>query len=201
MPIKHYKRQVNKRKGDGKFARWSDRQKFEAVTMYLLVGKWPLVAEATKIPIDTLKKWKQADWWKQYEDEIRKAKHIEASNKLTRIREKASDVVLDRLENGDFQYNPKTGKFSRKPVSAKVAGELLVKTIDKELLLEKIDEKPQETEQSVMERLNNIADKLLQASGKKPKQPEVIDVEPIRETEGPASEAVSLLKGPAQEAA
>jgi hypothetical protein len=180
MTVRYYKRQV-KKDWRNKTAHWSDVQKFEAVTLYLMVGKWPLVSQATHIPIDTLKKWKQADWWKEYEDEIRRAKHVETSTKLSKIRDKASDVVMDRLENGDFQYNPKTGKFSRKPVSAKVAGEIMVKTLDKEILLEKIDEKPAENEQSIMERLNSIADKLLQASSKKPRLSEVIDVEPIKE--------------------
>jgi len=68
----------------------------------------------------------------------------------------------------------------------------MAKTLDKELLLEKIDEKPAENEQSIMERLNSIADKLLQASSKKPRLSEVIDVEPIK----PVAEAVRVLEGP-----
>lgn len=190
MPTKTYRRVVNKKKGDAKQAHWSERQKFEAVTIYMMVGKWPLVAEATSIPIDTLKKWKHATWWKEYEEEIRRSKHIETSGKLAKIREKASDVVMDRLEHGDFQYDPKSGKFTRRPVSAKVAGDILHKTIDKEVLLEKLDEKPQENTQSVMDRLNQIAEKLLQASGKKTKQPEIIDLEPISTTSEPAANAL-----------
>lgn len=192
MPVKHYTRVVNKRKGDAKQSHWSERQKFEAVTVYMMVGKWPLVAEATKVPIDTLKKWKQAPWWKEYEEEIRRSKHIETSGKLAKIRDKASEVVMDRLEHGDFQYDPKTGKFSRRPVSAKVAGDLLTKAIDKEILLEKLDDNQTINEQTVMERLSHIAEKLLQASGKKLTKPEVIDIEPISTTlESDYSQATS----------
>jgi hypothetical protein len=135
----------------------------------MMVGKWPLVADATKIPIDTLKKWKQADWWKEYESEIRRAKNLELGGRLQTIVNKASDVVLDRLEHGDFQYDPKSGKFIRKPVNAKTAGDIMVKAIDKDLLIQKIDETPKENQESIMDRLNHIADKLLQASGKKRK--------------------------------
>lgn len=174
MPIKTHKRQVNKKKTDGRYAQWSDKQKFEAVTMFLLVGKMILVSDATGIPIDTLRHWKMTDWWKEYENEIRRSKHIETTGKLAKIRDKASDVVLDRLEHGDFQYNPKTGQFVRRPVNAKTASEIMVKSIDKETLLEKLDEKPEESHESIMDRLNHIADKLLQAAGKV-RKPQILE--------------------------
>lgn len=185
MPLKHYVREVNKRKTDHKQAHWSDKQKFQAVTTYLLVGKWPLVSDATGIPIDTLKKWKQSDWWKEYETEIRRSNNIEVSGKLSKVREKATEVVMDRLDNGDFQFNPKTGKFSRRPVNAKVASEIMVKTIDRELILQKLEEKPETKEEAILDRLDAIASKLLQAS--KAKKGEVIDVDPIieRDVDGP----------------
>lgn len=179
MPVKYIKHKVAKLpKIHSKQAQWSDKQKLQAVTLYMLVGKWALVSDETKIPIDTLKKWKQADWWKVMEAEIRAASHIEASASLRRIREKATSVVADRLDNGDFIYNPKTGKMSRRPVNAKTAADIAVKTLDKEILLEKLTEGPQVQEEQIVDRLKRIEEAL----GKQYKKvPQIIDVTPTKE--------------------
>jgi len=178
MPIKTYKRQVMKRTPGPGF--WSEREKLEAVTSYLMLGKWPLVVAATGIPLDTLKKWKQADWWKDMEAEVRRSSNLQLSGKLKTIREKAAEVVMDRLDHGDFKVNPRTGEISRVGIPAKEANDILVKSIDREMLLQKLEEKPQVKEEQVLDRLEAIMAQLVKVAKKTTGS--VIDVTPIEET-------------------
>lgn len=177
MPVVVKKIQVNKKKSDSKAAHWSDRQKFEAVTTYMMTGSWPVVSEATSIPIDTLRHWKMQPWWKELESQIRQQRHVEISGKLKRVIDKAFEVIEDRVENGDWHYNPRTQKVERRPVNARVAGEILTKAIDKEILLEKLAEKPVQAEEAVMDRLKAIEMRLLEAAKVKRDPPQVIEGE------------------------
>lgn len=173
----------------GPKAQWSDRQKLEAVTCYLMVGKWPLVSDATKIPIDTLKKWKQADWWKELEEEVRRSSNLATAGKLANIRDKAAGLVLDRLEHGDFQYDPRSGKFRRAPLKARIANDIMKVAIEKEMLLQKIDEQPRLREEAIMDRLKLIQSQLLNSVNKIKPVGDVIDLVPEPQKELPINVA------------
>ena len=175
MPVKHYKRQVNKKKGDIKQAQYSDKQRYEAVITYLALGNMAIVADATGIPHDTLRHWKMQPWWKDLEQQAREQKRLQISGKLSRVIEKAAKVVEDRLEHGDYRIN-KNGDLLRIPVNAKTAGDILTKSIDKQVLLDKIEEVPETKEEAVLDRLESIAKRLQEAA--KLKTPQVIDVIP-----------------------
>jgi hypothetical protein len=190
MVTRTYTRQVNKTKSDSPKAHWSEKQKLQAVTNYLVVGHWGIVSDTTGIPIDTLKKWKQQDWWKQFEEEVRRSSNLELGGKLSKVREKAIAVVLDRLEHGDLKVNPETGKFSRIPVNAKNASEIMMKTIDRELLLQKMEEKPILAEEHFLDRLKSIEEHLKAGARKKL---DIIDVTPIS-AELPHSEVSNAVE-------
>lgn len=184
MPIVQYKREVNKKRGDNKFARWSEKQKYEAVALYKLVGSLTLVSNNLGIPIDTLNKWHSQDWWKNYELEIARADKNKVSAKLINIRDKAIEVVADRLENGEWFYNPKSGNIIRKPIEAKVASKILTDTIDKQVLIERINstQPVESTTEKILSRLEVLHDqfkKLAQMGLKTPlRDSEIIDVVP-----------------------
>jgi len=179
MVSRIHRRQVNKNPETHPLGHWSERQKYEAVTTYLLVGKWPIVSDQTKVPIDTLKKWKQMGWWKEMEEEIRTASRIEMGSNLNRIVNKAASVVEDRLEHGELIYNPESKKFTRRPVGAKVASDIMTKSIDRQVLLDKIIEQPVVREEAILDRLKSIEQALKRASSKRTSSNEIIDVTPI----------------------
>lgn len=156
MVIRNHKRQVRKTKYDSEKAHWSDNQKLEAVTTYLMIGKWPAVSAATGIPIDTLRHWKMQPWWRDFENDIRRANNIEVSGKLQKIISKSADIVMDRLDNGEFIFDTKTGEIKRRPVSAKVTADILSKSIDKDILLQKLEIKDEVKEEQILDRLNSI---------------------------------------------
>lgn len=98
---------------------WSEGQRVEAVQAYLIYGKMPQVTAATGIPTQTLHNWKQQQWWRDLEAEMRAADDIALSARLKRIVEKTLDITEDRLEKGDFYYDFKTGELKRKPLNAR----------------------------------------------------------------------------------
>jgi Glu-tRNA(Gln) amidotransferase subunit E-like FAD-binding protein len=117
-------------------AHWSDRQKIEAVTTYLMLGSIPLVAATLKIPEETLWRWKRTDWWHETITEVKSEESLVLSTKIKKIVDKSWEVVADRMENGDFVYNQKTGELIRKPVSMRDASKV---AIDSSNLREKLN--------------------------------------------------------------
>lgn len=97
----------------------SDNKRIEAVTAYLVLGKASLAEAATKVPAGTIRRWKMEPWWDDLVDQIQSEEDRELDSKLARRLSKALDIVDDRLESGDFMFDPKSGQFRRRPVSMK----------------------------------------------------------------------------------
>lgn len=116
---------------------WSDKKKLEAVTLYLAVGKFPLVSAATGIPYQTVRNWSTQQWWKDRVKELQREETLELDAKLRKIVEKSLDSVVDILENGDYYYDPRTGKTKRIPPKLRDVQKVMGDTIDKRLLLRK----------------------------------------------------------------
>lgn len=100
---------------------WSDSQKLEAVKTYLILGNLTLTASALGIPHNTVKTWKKSEWWKTIEQELMVQEDLQLGDRLKKIVNKSYDVIEDRMANGDFVYDQKTGEMRRKPVNMKDA--------------------------------------------------------------------------------
>lgn len=101
-----------------KGAKYSDLQKIELVKLWLVTGNLLQAAVALKIEPDTAKKWKATQWWTDMVNELRQENSIQLSTRLKAVAFKSLELVADRLENGDFVLNQKTGEIVRKPVGA-----------------------------------------------------------------------------------
>lgn len=110
---------------------WSDSQKIEAVTTYLAMGNLALTARLLKIPDYTLREWKTRDWWKDVEHELRLEENLQLSSRLQKIIQGSLAVTEDRIANGDYVYDNKTGSMIRKPVSMKDAHKVTMDMINK----------------------------------------------------------------------
>lgn len=115
----------------------SENKRIEAVTTYLILGKLPLVASTIGVPLTTLKAWKQQQWWHDLVAEIQIESDVELDQKLAKRIDKALELVNDRLENGDYLYDPKTGSFIRKPVNVRDGWKVASEMIDRRWLLRK----------------------------------------------------------------
>ena len=110
---------------------WGDKKKVEAVTTWLALGKLPLVSAVTEVPVTTLRQWKLQPWWKELVSQIQEESTQELDTKLTGIIDKSLDEVNERVKNGEFILDSKTGTVKRIPVKLKdvhkVASDLLDK--------------------------------------------------------------------------
>lgn len=160
--------------------RWSDRQKIEACTTYFMLGgNLSLTSEKLKIPYDTLKTWKKADWWKELEDDIRREERLTLSTKLRNLMDASLVLVQDRLENGDWIYDQKEGELRRKPVSMKDAGKLAMDAANLRAKMN-IQENHTVAAEHIEDRLGKLAKAFADlANGKKLETGPVEDVEYI----------------------
>lgn len=148
---------------------WSEAKRIEVVTSWLALGKIPLVSNCTGVPEGTIRQWRTQPWWKELELSILTETDQELSSKLTKRIDKALDVIFDRLENGDFMFDPKTSQFVRKPVNMKDTNKVLMDMVDKRLLLRK-QPKEQQSQEAVGDILKNLAKEFEQMAKKKLKQ-------------------------------
>lgn len=152
----------DKKASDHKQAWWSEKQKFEVVSAYVLLGNVAQVSRLTGIPEITVRKWKASPWWKEAENEIRLSSKVQLSGKLTKAIELANIALEDRLVNGDFQYDYKTGKMIRKPVNADLALRALDRLIDRQEMLDNSMKKLEvTTDEGTNERLSKLAEQFV----------------------------------------
>jgi hypothetical protein len=150
---------------------WSDAKRIEVVTTWLALGKIPLVSSCTGVPEGTIRQWRTQPWWKELEISIQTETDQELDAKLAKRIDKALDVIWDRLEHGDFLYDPKSGEFIRKPVNMKDVNKVMIDMVDKRLLLRK-QPKEQQSQEAVGDILKNLAKEFEQMAKKKLKEVE-----------------------------
>lgn len=166
---------------------WNDTKKVEAVTTYLILGNMPATAQTVGVPLPTLKMWRKSTWWKELELEIQNETDQGLDSKLAKRIEKALDIVNDRLENGDFQYDPKTGQFVRRPVNVRDGWKVASEMIDKRWLIRKMPKDTQSQEEigiilkNLAQEFADMARDRIKIKSEKVIDGEVIDgAEPIK---------------------
>lgn len=137
---------------------WSEKQRIEAVTTWLATGNLTLTAAAINIPLDTVQRWRRTPWWNELVESIRSEENLQLDGKLAKVVNKSVDQLLDRVENGDFQYDQKTGQLVRKPISARDAAKVTTDMIDRRELLQGRKEKQVEGTKKVEEHLLKLAE-------------------------------------------
>lgn len=188
MPYKYVEK---KRKGLG---RWDEKKKLEVIQTYILLGQVRLTAATCNLPEVTVTYWKKQKWWKEMEDELRRASKLQLSGKLSEMVNKSLLVLEDRLENGDFLYNARTNEFVRKGISAADASKITAQLIDRTLQIEKAAVPEKINEQGIESRLQQLRQEMLKFA--KPPLPnpfplEVIDVNPTQESSSQIEDPVA----------
>lgn len=135
---------------------YTDAKKIEVVTAYLVLGKSNLVEAATGVSQGTVRVWKQQPWWAEMVNSIQTESDQELDAKLAKRIEKVLDIVNDRLEKGDFMYDPKTGAFIRKPVNLKDSWRVGSEMVDKRWLIRKLP-KEQGSQEAIGDILKDLA--------------------------------------------
>lgn len=154
---------------------WPIEKKIEVVSQYLVLGNMKMVSAVTGVSHDLIRAWKGQPWWKELETEIRSTQNIEMDTKLSKIVDKSLDAVLDRVENGDFIYDQKSGEIRRKPANLRDLHRVSVDVLDKrELLRNGTNNRQENTQIAVSEQLKLLAQEF--AKWTVTHQKEIIDV-------------------------
>lgn len=152
--------------------KWPEAKRIEVVTTYLALGNANLVEAITRVPAGTVRQWKTQPWWKELISQIQTESDQELDTKLAKRIDKALDLINDRLENGDFMYDPKTGEFMRKPVSLRDTWKVANEMLDKRWLIRK-QPKDLVAQEAVGDMLKSLAKQFADMATKKVK--EVLD--------------------------
>lgn len=137
---------------------WSDKQKIEAVQSWLLLGNLALTSRVLGIPEVTLRVWKASEWWKNAVEEIKLQEDMQMSARLKKIVDASLMAVEDRITNGDFVFDQKSGEMIRKQVNLRDAHKVATDLMDKKAIIEKAATPAQE-EQKDEDRLLKLAEK------------------------------------------
>lgn len=108
-------------------------QVVHSIATYLALGTAKALQEQTGTSYDQLAAWKAAGWYPKIVDMLRAEQDAKLDAKLSDVIDKSLDAVIDRLENGDYQFT-KLG-LARVPISASVATKLLGTVYDKRQLV------------------------------------------------------------------
>lgn len=163
---------------------WSDAVKVKAVTLWLETGSLPVVSHTLDIPYNTVRDWRTKPWWREIQAHVENEGDSELDAKYTKLVQKSLAAIEDRLEKGDFQYDPKTGKMIRKPVLMRDALRVTNDLMDKRNIIRK-NEKRESSLQTVEDRLKKLADNFSEFTKARTVQipADVIDVDPIEKEE------------------
>lgn len=145
---------------------WSDEKRVEAVNAYLIYGNMAEVSRITGIPVDTLRDWRKfKPWWKELENVLKEEHDMGVAGELSSVVDKTIKAISDRVQNGDFIYNMRSGEIQRVPVSAASLNKIAGTLIDKKLTLQKQPTKYTQVTDSKTE-LNNKLETLATAFAK-----------------------------------
>lgn len=168
-----------KKKGAGTPGQWPESKKIELVTTYLATGSLLMASGICKVPYTTCKHWKKQPWFKDMIANIRSEEKMELDAKVSKIVNKTLDVIVDRLDGGDYILDSKSGTVKRVPVKMRDAKSVMTDLFDKRQLLR--NEPTSITEsQTVDKRLEMLAErfeKFVGGGATQPELPNTLDAE------------------------
>ena len=142
---------------------------------YLALGNLSETSKIINVPLPTLSKWKQADWWKELVDDIQSGENQRSDNKMTKVIDRALDILVERLEQGDYQYDQKTGKLIKVPLKARDLERISSGLFDKRQLIRKQPTNIKVDSVTQADRLLKLAEQFAQFAGQKIPEEKVIN--------------------------
>ena len=114
-------------------------------------------AELTDVHINTIKVWTESEWWPEIVEKTKRIARAELNSRLTKIVDLALSRIEDRLENGDYVMNNKTGEIIRKPVSLRDANQVAKDILGQQIDIQKMEREEIKIDSSVSDILKNLA--------------------------------------------
>ena len=154
---------------------WSEKKQIEVVTTYLATGSIVETSRLCNIPYNTVKKWMTKDWWIATVREIQGGEGQKVDNKMSKTIDKALDILMERIEEGDYQYDQKTGRLVKVPLKARDLERVVSGLFDKRQLIRKQPTHIKEGGLGQAERLLKLAEQFAEFAGKKVKEEKTLN--------------------------
>ena len=167
----------------GELGHWKDTKKLEVVATWLATGNLAETARITMVPVRTIEKWRVSDWWKQQVNNIQSEEDQKLDAKSSKVIERALDHLMDRIENGEFIYDQKTGQVIRTPAKLRDLNTAFNTLLDKRQLLRNKPTKIVEQQQTATQ-LQTLAEQFAKfVKNTAPKEVEYIEGETVVQNE------------------
>lgn len=153
-----------------------EEKRLEVAKQLVALGNMRLVSENTGIPYRTITAWVRSDWWPQVLEQAKQEQRSELQSRLGKIANHALTVVEDRLENGEYILNNKTGELMRKPVGLRDANTAVNNVLNQFMKIEEMTGKETRTDETVQDVLKQLAGEFAKFN-KAQKTKDVIDVQ------------------------
>ena len=150
-----YKRDWKKKPGDP--GMWPEKKKTEAVLTWMTTGNLTQTAAIIGVGLPTVKHWRKQPWWAEIVEGFHDDDKVELDTKYQKIIRKALAVVDDRLENGNFQMDQKTGEIVRVPVSMSDTHRVMKDLVDQQQVLRKDKTVAVEAKETLNDKLAKLA--------------------------------------------
>ena len=166
-----YKRDWKKKPGDP--GMWPEKKKTEAVLTWMTTGNLVQTAGIIGVGLPTVKHWRKQPWWQEIVEGFHDDDKVELDTKYQKIIRKALAVVDDRLENGNFQMDQKTGAIVRVPVSMSDTHRVMKDLVDQQQVLRKDKTVAVEAKETVNDKLVKLAQQFAEMAMTKTKVKDV----------------------------
>jgi len=166
----------NKKTKPHELGHWTKKKQLEVLTTYLALGNLSEASRLCNVPYITCKKWKYySDWWKETIEDIQSGEGQRTDNKMSKVIDKALDLIVDRIEQGDYQYDQKTGKIVKIPLKVRDLERVASGLFDKRQLIRKQPTSIKTSDLNQSERLLQLAEQFAKFAGEKVAPEKIID--------------------------
>lgn len=154
---------------------WSEKKQLEVVTTYLATGSNAETARICNVPAKTIESWRAKDWWANLVTEIQSGEGQKQDNKMTKVIDRALDMLMTRIEEGDYQYDQKTGRVVKIPLKARDLERVASGLFDKRQLIRKQPTNIKADSLNQADRLLKLAEQFAKFAGQKVPEERVVN--------------------------
>ena len=157
---------------------WDKKKQLEAVTTYLATGSIAETSRIINVPYRTVQSWKlESEWWPKVVEEIQSGENQKIDQKMSRIIDKTLEKLVERIEDGDYMYDQKTGRMVKVPLKARDLERITSGLFDKRQLIRKQPTNIKSDPSNQADRLLKLAEQFASfAAGKEKEEPkEIVD--------------------------
>lgn len=147
---------------------YDHKKRLEATSLYAATGSFVLASEKSGVEEKIIRKWSREPWFIEILHDFRQENLSKLDAAFTDIIDRAAIELKDRLENGDWFVNAKTGKLDRRPCSMRDLAIVQAINVDKRQLIRgEPTSRPEQNAGATVKVLETLAEKFTEIVNKK----------------------------------